>query len=114
MTEVAVGHSIYELKKKIQSLSHELSQMNSTPSKIPELINSANLLRTNETLTTVISKQSEIVKAYENYSKELETMLSKIFEIQMELKDVLKLQTSMLSDSKPSKKKTPEKKKAKK
>jgi len=114
MTETAVGNSIYELKKKIQNLLNELSQINSTSSKIPELINSANLLRTNEFLTTVISKQSEIISAYENYSKELETMLNIIFEIQMELKDVLKMQTSMLSDHKTSKKKSYLKKKTKK
>jgi len=114
MTGVGVGKAIYDLKMKIQSLSNELSQMNLSTTQIPELINSANLLRSNETLTIAISKQSEIIKTYEKYAKELEGMLNIIFEIQMELKDVLKMQTSMLSDQKPIKRKAPAKKKTKK
>ena len=112
MTEVAVGAGIYELKKKIQNLSIELNQIHS-PTQIPELINSANLLRANETLTLANLKQSEIIRAYQTYSNGLETLLNNIFEIQMELKEVLKMQTSMLSAQKPSKKKSPIKKKTK-
>lgn len=104
MTSVGTGQVIYDLRKKIQSLSSELAKLNSSSSQIPELINSANLLRSNESLNATLAKQSEIIKAYENYAKELEKMLNNLFEIQMELKEILKLQTSMISEKSAKKK----------
>ena len=104
MASVGTGQVIYDLRRKIQSLSSDLAKLNSTSSRIPELINSTNLLRSNETLNVTLAKQSEIIKLYEKYSKELETMLDNIFEIQMELKEILKMQTSMISEKSTKKK----------
>ena len=104
MPSIGTGQSIYNMRKQIQSLSAEIAKLNSSLSQIPELINSANLLRSNETLNSTLVKQSELIRMYEKYTKELETMLNNIFEIQMELKEILKLQTSMISEKSPKKK----------
>ena len=114
MTQVGVGQTIYDLRKKIQNLSHELSMIDSHSLTIPQLINSANLLRSNETLDRANFKQSELILAYQQYSKELEVMLENILEIQKELKEILKAQSSMISGQKITKKQSPSRKKSKK
>jgi len=114
MSRIGVGNTIYELRKKIQNLSYELSLMDFPSSSIPQLINSANLLRSNDVLTEANFKKSELILAYQQYSKELETMLENILEIQKELKEILKTQTSMISEQKTTKKHPTPKKKSKK
>jgi len=114
MTDLGVGEEIYQLRKKIQNLSLELTHLNSSFPKIPELINSANLLRSNDFLNAANSKQSEIINLYEKYVKELETMLNNVFEIQMELKNILKMQTSLMIDKKTRKKSSSRNKKTRK
>ena len=113
MTEVGAGQIIYELRKKIQNLNAELHHLSNESSEIPELIQSANLMRKNDHLAEVNSKSSELISAYENYSKELEKMLSMVFEIQKDLKEILKTQTSLMSEPKKTKTK-PMKKTSKK
>jgi len=112
MTQVGVGQTIYDLRKKIQNLSYELSLMNSSSPSVPQLINSANLLRSNETLTTTNFKKSELISAYQLYSKELETMLENILEIQKDLQEILKAQSSLISEKKTTKKRPSSKKKS--
>jgi len=114
LTEAGTGQIIYELRKKIQKLSSELTLLDSSFPEIPELINSANLLRSNEVLSATSSKKSELIFAYEQYSKELEAMLEVVFEIQHELKDILKIQTSLILEQKSPKKQPTRKKKSKK
>ena len=114
MTEAGTGQTIYELRKQILNLSSELALLDFPLPRIPELINSANLVRSNEILMDVSSKKSEIISAYEKYSKELESMLKSVFEIQLELKDILKMHMSMISEQKPAKKQSPQKKKSRK
>jgi len=114
MSQVGVGQTIYELRKHIQRLSYELSLLDSPSNSIPQLINSANLLRSNETLIAANSKKSELIFAYQRYSKELEVMLENILQIQKELQEILKVQTSMISEQKTTKKRSTPKKKSKK
>ena len=114
MSRIGVGQAIFELRKKIQNLSYELSLVDSPPSSIPQMINSANLLRSNESLTAANSKKSELILAYQQYSKELEAMLENILEIQKELQEILKTQTSMISEQKTTKKRPIRKTKSKK
>lgn len=71
---------------------------------MPELITSANLLRSNEYLTKVSEKQSELLSAYGKYSKALEDMLVAVFDIQNDLKNLLKEQSNLISDRKPPRK----------
>ena len=103
MTEVGAGQVIYELRKKIQNITFELKNLENSSNEIPELIKSANLLRSNEHLLEVNLKNSELVSAYEQYSKELEQMLETVFEIQKDLKDILKTQTSLILEQKTKK-----------
>lgn len=114
MTQVGVGQTIYDLRKKIQNLSYELSLMDLSSPSIPQLINSANLLRSNESLSTANFKKSELISAYQQYSKELEIMLENILEIQKDLQEILKAQVSLISEKKTTKKRPSSKKKSKK
>ena len=102
MSKIGVGTHIYEIRKKIQDLQLELEALGDPISEIPELINSSNLLRSNEYLIKVSKKQSELLSVYAQYSKSLEDMISEIFEIQNDLKNVLKEQSELISDTKPS------------
>ena len=99
---MGTGGIIYELRKQIQKINTELKNLNSS-SDIPELIKSANLLRSNEHLVEVNLKMSELISTYKDYSKELEQMLATVFDIQQDLKEILKTQTSLISEQKGSK-----------
>ncbi len=121
MTKVGAGKIIYDLRKKIQEITHDLNQLGELPSDIPEMIVSANLLRSNEFLSKVNDKKTELVSAYAEYSEALEEMLSSVFEIQKDLKEILKIQSSMLESKKkkpsvikPKKRKTAKSKSTKK
>lgn len=110
---MGAGQVIYELRKKIQNLTLELNNLQNQSPEIPELIESSNLMRKNDHLLEVNSKNSQLISAYENYSKELEQMLATVFEIQKDLKEILKTQTDMISEPKKTKTK-PKKKPSKK
>ena len=111
---MGAGQIIYELRKKIQTITFELNDLENGSDDIPELIKSTNLLRSNDHLLEVNQKKSELTSAYQQYSKELENMLAAVFEIQKDLKEILKTQTSLISEQKPTKKISKTKKKPKK
>lgn len=97
-----MGEIIYELRKTIQVIQAELDDLGDPISDMPELITSANLLRSNEHLSKVSKKQSELLSAYSQYSKSLENMVNVIFDIQNDLKNLLREQSKLISDQKPS------------
>lgn len=97
LTKIGVGEIIYGLRKKIYDIQFELVQLDNPSSKIPELIDSANLLRLNEYLSKANDKKTDLLSAYEQYSVALEELLSTVFDIQNELKDILKEQSLMIS-----------------
>ena len=101
---MGAGEIIYELRKKIQTITAELNALESGSDDIPELIQSTNLLRSNDHLIEVNQKKSELTSVYQQYSKELENMLATVFDIQKDLKEILKTQTSLISEQKPPKK----------
>jgi len=88
---------IYDLRKKIQHIQADLEQLGEPVSEIPELITSANLLRSNEYLSKVNDKKTDLLSAYAQYSATLEKLLSTVFDIQNDLKEILKDQSSMIS-----------------
>ena len=96
LTKPVSGEIIYDLRKKIQEIKYDLNQLDDYPSEIPELITSANLLRSNEFLSKINEKKTELVSVYEEYSEALEAILSSVFEIQKDLKEILKTQSSMI------------------
>ena len=99
MTEIGAGERIYSLRKRIQEIKSELDAMGEPVYDIPELISSANLLRSNEYLSKSNQKKSELVIVYEQYCRHLEEFLSLIFEIQHDLKNILKEQSTLISSS---------------
>ena len=117
-----MGEIISELRKRIQDIQFELDELGGPISDMPELITSANLLRSNEYLTKVSKKQSELLSAYGQYSKVLEDMITVVFDIQNDLKNLLKEQSKLISVrkstsssiSKNKKKSTPRRKSLKK
>lgn len=96
MTKIDGGETIYDIRKKIQKIQADLSQLGDPVSEIPELITSANLLRSNEYLSKANEKKTELLSVYEQYSMALEESLSLVFEIQHDLKEILKAQSSMI------------------
>ena len=113
MTNLGAGEIIYDLRKKIQEIQSDLSQLGEPIVELPELISSANLLRTNEYLAKTNVKKTELLSAYGAYSKALEELLLSVFDIQKDLKEILKEQSSLISNSakKQSKPKTKTRKK---
>ena len=97
MTEIETEPAVYDLRNKIQQTQKDLDQLGEPGSEISELITSANLLRSNEYLSKVNKKKSELLSLYVQYSGSLEALLSSVFEIQNDLKEILKEQSSMIS-----------------
>ena len=108
MTKIGAEGLIYDLRKKIQQVQADLNQLGDPVSEIPELITSANLLRSNEYLSKANEKKTELLFAYEQYFVALEELLSSVFDIQYDLKEILKEQSSIISSQrkKQSKAKT--------
>jgi len=101
MTEIKISNNIPNLRKEIEQIQSELTNMGDVVSNIPELITSSNLLRSNESLVKSDQKKTDLISLYAQYSSSLEAMLSSVFEIQHELTGILQEQSSMLTSSKP-------------
>ena len=112
--DTGVGREIYSLRVRIQKITSELNELDSSFSDQPELIKSANLLRSNEHLLETYSKSSELISAYKQYCEELEKMLKTVFDIQKDLKDILKTQSTLIAKQKKSKTSKSKKKPSKK
>ncbi len=97
MTKIGAGGAIYDLRKKIQQIQADLNQLGTPVLEIPELITSANLLRSNEYLLMANEKKTELLSAYKQYSMALEELLSFVFDIQHDLKEILQEQSSIIS-----------------
>jgi hypothetical protein len=110
LNKVGVGDEIYELRKHIQKITLELKKLDENSLDIPELIKSTNLLRSNDHLVEVNLKSSELISTYEKYSSKLENILASVFDIQKDLKEILKTQSSLIPENN-LKKKIPRKKK---
>lgn len=108
MDKVGVGNIIYDLRKKIQQAEADLAQLGEPASDMPELVETANLIRSNEYLQKANLKQTELLETYQKYSDSLEQLLSTVFEIQNDLKEIVKEQSSLISKPKrtPTKRKT--------
>jgi len=76
-----IGKKISELQKKIVLTKKELSEINALEQPLPEFINATNLLRSNEYLQKSNEKKSQLLIAYEEYTNELENLVSNIAQI---------------------------------
>jgi hypothetical protein len=103
LSTIGVGKIIHEFSKKIQALQSELHELGGPTLDMPELINSANLLRSNEYFSKISEKQSELLSVYGQYSKALENMIEMVFDIQNDLKNILREQSNLISNQKSRK-----------
>ncbi len=100
MSKIGSDELLYDLRKKIQQVQADLIQLGDPVSEMPELISSANLLRTNEYLSKANEKKTELLSVYAQYSNTLEKLLASVFDIQNDLKEIIKHQSSMISKTK--------------
>ena len=105
MVDDKISKNIYDLRKDIELIENELSELGDPVSDIPEMISNSNLIRSNEYFLKSDQKKTDLISLYAQYSGSMEVLLSSVFEIQTELKDVLHEQ-SLLIDSKRSKPKS--------
>lgn len=99
MANIGAGEVIYDLRKKIQEIRLDLEQLGNPAKNIPEMIESSNLIRSNEYLLKSNEKKTELLDTYDEYSRALEELLSIVFEIQQDLKEILKEQSALISNS---------------
>ena len=111
MAGMGTGKTTYQLRKRIDEIHNELDQLGRPLPNMQELITSTNLLRTNEHLSKINDKQNELLSVYLQYSSEMEALLTTVFEIQMDLKEILKEQSSLISNQSKTIFKTKPKKK---
>ena len=114
LTEIRTGEIIHDLRKKIHQVKADLNQLEGSVSDLPELINTANLLRSNECLLKVNEKKADLLSIYEQYSNVLEELLLYVLEIQNDLKEILKEQSLMISSQTKKQSKTKDKSKTSK
>lgn len=110
MIGLGVGKAIADLRLKIDSLKKEIDLLGSQPSSNPELIDSANLLRTNEYLSKTNEKKSALLDVYNNYTRYLEEITKTLLDIQIDLKELVHDQSKLLEE----KSKKPKSRKSKK
>ena len=105
-----IGNKLDSLQKQITQAKKELSELNILEQPLPEFINTTNMLRTNEYLQKENEKKSQLLIAYEEYAKELESLVSNIVQIKGNLNDL----RSRLTPRKQTKNKTRRKTKIRK
>lgn len=97
MSTLGVGKRLAELKKRIAELHTQIQNLDSQPADISEMIDSANLIRSNDHLMKSDALKSELVMQYDQYTKNLEGLLYDVLDIQNDLTDILHEQSKLLS-----------------
>ena len=113
LTEIKISTNIYDLQKEIHQLQSELSDLGDPTVRLPELIENSNLIRLNEYLVKSDQKKTNLILIYEQYSKSMRILLSSVFEIQSQLKEILHEQSSLIESKPKPKPKTKTKPKTK-
>ena len=107
MANIDAGEIIYDLRKKIDDIQLLLTQIgNPVVADIPEMIESANLRRSNQYLLKSNETKSELIDVYGQYSAALEDLLLAVFDIQKDLGEILKEQSLLISNSTKKPRKT--------
>jgi len=110
---LGLGNNLNELKIQIQKLQQEIVELGEPNTPIENMIDSTNLIRQNEHLEKLHIKQVDLITAYAEYAKHLEHIVSSLFSIQTELKNLVKEETTMMeSETKPKKPRKTSKKSA--
>jgi len=71
LTNIGAGEIIYDLRKKIQQIQSDLTQLGDPPQNMPEMIESSNLMRSNDYLSKANEKKTDLLNVYKRYSKSL-------------------------------------------
>ena len=101
---MANASKIRELQNKIIQLRMDLSEINKDEKPLPEFIDTTNMLRTNEYLQKATSVKSQLLSAYEEYTNELEILISSISKIKGDISSLNSRLKSRKSSRKKSKK----------
>lgn len=103
---IGLGNNLNELKLRIRQIQDELSKIG-PPEIMPEMINATNALRLNEYLRKSDEKKTALNAAYDEYAGQLEQIISSLLSIQVDLKEIIKTEASILGTQtrKPSGKK---------
>ena len=109
---LGLGNNLNELKMRILQIQDEISQIGSPEPVIPEMINTTNALRLNEYLRKSDEKKTALNAAYDDYTRQLEQIISSLLSIQVDLKDIIKAEASIIDahELDPAEKKTRAKK----
>lgn len=104
---------ISQLHKSIEDIELELVELGEPVLDMPELIISANLLRSNQYLAQLSQKQSRLLFAYSTYSNALDDTISVLFDVNEDLKNLLRKHSNLISSEKSRQKLTASKNKKK-
>jgi hypothetical protein len=94
-------NKVKKLQNNILQIKIELDHINKDQKPLPELINTTNMLRTNEYLQKANDAQLKLLTAYDEYSNELENLISSISKIKG---NISSLKSRLVSRKKPKKK----------
>ena len=89
---LGLGNNLNELKLRIQKSQEELEHLGAPEPTLPEMINATNILRVNEYLTKTDKNKSDLISAYEEYTKQLEASL---LSIQSDLRSIITTKASV-------------------
>jgi len=85
LKDLGTKYTLNELKQKINAMIRKLAILEESNKPIPELINSTNLLRSNEFLTKTNIIKTDLISSYELYSNELRNIITDIRKIRTEI-----------------------------
>ncbi len=94
---MSTSNKVNELQNRIIQIKIELSEINKGEKPLPEFIDTTNMLRSNEYLQKSNDSKSKLLTAYEEYTNELENLISSVSKIKGSI-------TSLKSRIKPRKK----------
>ncbi len=93
-------NKINELQNKIIQVKAELSEINKDEKPLPEFIDTTNILRSNEYLKKSNVVKSNLLIAYEEYTDELENLVTSISKIKS---NITNLKSRIKSRKEPKK-----------
>jgi hypothetical protein len=100
---VGLGNNLNELKIRIQQIRQDISSLGEQNLPLEQMIGTTNILRQNEYLVKSDAKKTELIIVYAEYAKQLEQIVTSLFSIQSDLKDLIKVEASLIESEKPKK-----------
>lgn len=98
---VGLGNNLNELKMRIQKMHQDLAALGEPNLPLEQMIGTTNVLRQNEYFTKSDAKKTDLIAAYAEYTKQLEQIITSLFSIQIELKELIKTEASLIESEKP-------------